>query len=79
MAATAQKTGTRDVTYNLVSVAYHALQGVETYGIYIQDARDANDSELADFFSRSQEQNRSIADEAKRLLLEKLQQAGSSG
>lgn len=32
-------TGTQDVTYNLVSILYHALQGAETYDQYIQDAQ----------------------------------------
>jgi hypothetical protein len=29
-----QKTGTSDPTYNLISVAYHALQGAENYERY---------------------------------------------
>lgn len=33
MAAT-ETTGTRDVTYDLISVIYHALQGAETYQMY---------------------------------------------
>lgn len=32
-------TGTRDETYDLVSILYHALQGAETYDQYIQDAQ----------------------------------------
>ncbi|CAN5519749.1 hypothetical protein BH23CHL4_BH23CHL4_13650 [soil metagenome] len=63
-----QETGTRDITYNLISVAYHALQGAETYGIYARDAHGVNDTELAGFFVKAQEQNRQIADEAKILL-----------
>ena len=31
MNPTEGQTGTRNVTYNLVSVLYHALQGAETY------------------------------------------------
>lgn len=73
-----QETGTRDITYNLISVAYHALQGAETYGIYARDAHSANDTELAEFFVKSQEQNRLIADEAKLLLQARINKAGGA-
>lgn len=43
-------TGTSDTTYNLTSVLYHALQGVETYDRYIRDAEQAQDNDLAQFF-----------------------------
>ena len=62
-----QETGTRDITYDLISVAYHALQGAETYGMYARDAHGVNDTELAEFFVKSQEQSRLMADEAKQL------------
>ena len=39
-ASAEQATGTRDDTYDLVSVLYHALQGAETARHYIQDGRD---------------------------------------
>ena len=39
-------TGTRDITYDLVSVIYHALQGAETTALYIADARQEGNSEL---------------------------------
>jgi hypothetical protein len=31
-------TGTRDEHYNVISVLYHALQGADTCGTYLQDA-----------------------------------------
>jgi hypothetical protein len=71
-----QETGTRDITYNLISVAYHALQGAETYGIYSRDAHSMNDSELSEFFMKAQEQNRLIADEAKTLLEARINKSG---
>ena len=37
-------TGTRDAVYDLVSIIYHALQGAETYGMYIADAEEVGDS-----------------------------------
>jgi hypothetical protein len=54
MAATGKEsTGTRDTVYDLVSIIYHALQGAETYGMYITDAEQVEDTELAKFFQES--------------------------
>jgi hypothetical protein len=39
-------TGTRDITYDLVSVIYHALQGAETTAMYIADAEQEGNQEL---------------------------------
>ena len=50
VASAEQATGTKDATYNLVSVLYHALQGAETSRHYIQDAEQAGDQELVQFF-----------------------------
>ena len=49
-------TGTRDATYNLVSILYHALQGAETYDQYISDAEQNNDKDLAQFFRDTKEE-----------------------
>lgn len=59
-------TGTKDKDYNLISVLYHALQGAETVGMYMQDAKD--DKELSQYFSEVQSQYRQLADRAKTLL-----------
>ena len=45
-------TGTPDPVYDLISVAYHALQGAETYEQYERDALQQGDQELAEFFAR---------------------------
>lgn len=58
-------TGTRDTTYALVSVLYHALQGAETYENYVRDAIASSDYELATFFREVQDEERSRADRAK--------------
>jgi hypothetical protein len=50
----ASGTGTKDATYNLVSVLYHALQGAETYAQYATDA--GSDQDLASFFREVQQQ-----------------------
>ena len=72
-------TGTPDVTYNLVSILYHALQGAETYDQYIQDAQD--DQELAQFFRDVKQENKQRADRAKQILHRRLhnEQGGGQG
>src|SRR5688572_21308301 len=63
-----QTTGTRDVTYDLISVLYHALQASETMRRYRRDAVKEQDSELLGLFDLVIEKNREIADAAKELL-----------
>jgi rubrerythrin len=72
MTSNTGNTGTRDVTYNLVSILYHALQGAETYDQYIQDAEQGGNQDLAQFFRDVKEQNRQRADRAKQLLGQRL-------
>jgi rubrerythrin len=69
----ADTTGTKDATYNLVSVLYHALQGAETYAQYASDA--GSDQGLANFFREVQQQEQQRADRAKQLLAQRLQQS----
>jgi len=72
-------TGTRDDTYNLVSVIYHALQGAETYALYRQDAEEAKDEELTQFLQEVQQEESRRAERAKQLLSRRLGGAGQSG
>lgn len=67
-----KQTGTSDLTYNLISVLYHALQGGENYSVYARDAEAAEDSDLAGFFRELVEQDRARADRAKQLLKDRL-------
>ena len=62
-------TGTRDATYDLISVAFHALQGVENCTKYEQDA---DEEELRSFFQEAQQRQRELADRAKSLLANRL-------
>ena len=71
MAESTGNTGTRDETYNIVSVMYHALQGAETIDQYINDAGSDN-QELADFLEETKNDYERIADEAKQLLMDEL-------
>ncbi|HEX2093196.1 MAG TPA: hypothetical protein VHG28_12375 [Longimicrobiaceae bacterium] len=72
-------TGTGDVTYNLVSILYHALQGAETYDQYIRDAEQGGDSDLAQFFRDVKRENEQRANRAKQILARRLQQDQGGG
>lgn len=67
-----KQTGTSDITYNLVSVLYHALQGGENYAVYARDAEAAEDNVIAEFFHQLVEQERARADRVKQLLKDRL-------
>ncbi len=73
-ASAKQATGTRDETYNLVSVLYHALQGAQTATQYVQDAAQAGDQELIQFFRDVQGWQQHLAAQAKQLLTQRLRQ-----
>jgi rubrerythrin len=74
-----ESTGTRDVTYDLISVVYHALQGAETYQMYEQDAQQEGDQEAAALFHEAHQSSRQWADRAKTLLGQRMNQGGSGG
>lgn len=69
-----ETTGTRDVTYNLISVLYHSLQAAEICVRYEKDAREEGKPQLADFFKQVIAANRRTADEAKSFLRERLKE-----
>jgi len=68
MAGEEQQTGTQDEHYNLISALYHLLKGASTSEQYIQDAQEAGDQELAQFFKDWQEEQRNFSERAKNLL-----------
>jgi len=70
----ASGTGTRDATYDVVSVLYHALQGAQNCQTYCDDA--SQDDELRQFFQQALDQQRQLADRAKQLLGRRLQGGG---
>lgn len=70
-------TGTRDETYDIIAVLYHALQGAENCELYAEDAE--GDQELRQFFDRAGQQQRQLADEGKRLLHDRLMREGQGG
>jgi hypothetical protein len=77
--STTETTGTRDVTYDLISVVYHALQGAETYQMYEQDAQQEGDQEAAALFHEAHQSSRQWADRAKTLLGQRMSQGSKSG
>jgi hypothetical protein len=44
------ETGFKDVAYDLVSLQYHSLKAGHDYGQYVRDAKNAGETEIADFF-----------------------------
>lgn len=74
-------TGTRDITYDLISTAYHLLQGAETVALYIADARQEGNEELVRFFTETKDEYQRRAEEAKQLLTRHLgrQTGGGQG
>jgi len=62
---------TEDQVYGLVSVLYHALQGVQACEQYIADAERAEDDELVKFFEECRNEQNERASRAKRLLVQR--------
>ena len=72
-----QQTGTRNETYNVIAILYHALQGAENCQTYLKDAQD---SQARDFFQQALQSQRQLADRGKEILQQVLQKdtGGSS-
>ncbi|KDN18694.1 hypothetical protein [Amycolatopsis rifamycinica] len=51
------ETGFDDVTFDLVSVQYHALKAGHDYGQYVRDADNAGRQDIADFFRKVMEED----------------------
>ncbi|GGI08638.1 acyl carrier protein [Egicoccus halophilus] len=51
------ETGFADVTYDLISVQYHALKAGHDYGQYVRDAKNAGLDDLASFFEQVMEED----------------------
>jgi hypothetical protein len=66
----------RDKNYDLITVLQLALRSVWKAETYAGDAEREGDSELAEWFHRIQDLNRTIADQGKQMLLRRLQEEG---
>ena len=51
------ETGFDDVTFDLVSVQYHALKAGHDYGQYVRDADNAGQDKIAAFFRQVMEED----------------------
>ncbi len=63
----------KDKNYNLISVLYHASDNVESLKTYVQDAEQDGDQELQQFFNQVLENNMKAAQQAKEMLVPRLQ------
>ena len=67
-----ETTGTRDKTYDLISVVYHSLQAANAGAIYLEDAKKHGDHEAEEFLESVIAANRDLATRGKKLLMERL-------
>ncbi|MBV8932910.1 MAG: acyl carrier protein [Kutzneria sp.] len=51
------ETGFDDVSFDLISVQYHALKAGHDYGQYVRDAENAGMTEIAEFFKEVMSQS----------------------
>jgi hypothetical protein len=66
-------TGISNETYDLVSILYHALKSGSTSDRYIQDAQQAGDNDLVQFFQQCQQQDRQRVQQCQQFLNRKIQ------
>jgi hypothetical protein len=64
------ETGFDDVTFDLISVQYHALKARHDYGQYVRDARNASRDDIADFFEQVMSQDSERAHTCHKFLAE---------
>jgi hypothetical protein len=70
---TEQSRQPKDKNYNLIAVLYHSSDNVESLKTYIQDAEQEGDQELVNFFNGILENNLEAAQQAKEMLVSRLQ------
>ena len=70
---TEQSRQPKDKNYNLIAVLYQSSKNVESLKTYIQDAEQEGDQELVNFFGGILENNLKAAQQAKELLVSRLQ------
>ena len=51
------ETGFDDVTFDLISLQYHALKAGHDYGQYVRDAKNAGMDDVASFFQEVMDQD----------------------
>ncbi|PVZ05855.1 acyl carrier protein [Actinomycetospora cinnamomea] len=71
------ETGFDDVTFDLVSVQYHALKAGHDYGQYVRDAENAGLNEVADFFRKVMSEDSERAHQCHQFLAQITSKSGS--
>jgi hypothetical protein len=66
-------TGTPNSSYDVVSILYHSLKAAEMAACFKEDAEDEDKGELAEFFDNMNVRFRDIAEEAKSMLRQELE------
>ena len=71
--ADAPQSPVKDPNYDLISIVEASLKMVWQMETYAQDAEQAGDTELAHWFRKIQENNRTAGQQGQELLLKRLQ------
>lgn len=69
----------KDRNYNLIEVLHQSSENVESLKSYIQDADQEGDQELVDFFNSVLESNLRASQQAKEMLVPRLQSGMQTG
>jgi uncharacterized protein YihD (DUF1040 family) len=69
----------KDKNYNLIEVLHQSSENVESLKSYIQDANQEGDQELVDFFNDVLESNLRASQQAKEMLIPRLQSGMQTG
>lgn len=64
------ETGFDDVTFDLISLQYHALKAGHDYGQYVRDAKNAGKDDIAAFFEQVMSEDASRAHKCHQFLAE---------
>lgn len=67
-----QQTPMSNEKFDLVSALYHLMDGAQTYGAYIKDAKQANDQEAAQCFSEMKQQTEKDIERLRGLVVKRL-------
>ena len=68
-----ETTGTRDKTYDILSIVYHSLKAADSSAIYLEDAKKHADAGAEEFLKSVIAANRDIATRGKKLLMDRLE------
>lgn len=76
MSEQGQQTGVKDKNYNLIAVLYQSSENVLTGQSYVEDAQNDGDQEAVSFFQEIVSNNQKAVQQAKQMLVQRLQNEG---